>query len=60
MTVIKSTRSDTVGSRAYGLIKAQENRVTIIYDYKADDYPSHFDPKGDSQHLFVMERTSEK
>lgn len=60
MTVSKATRPDAVGSKAHGLIKAQGNLLTIIYDYKGGDYPSDFHPKGATQHLFVMERTSEK
>jgi len=60
MTVTKSTRPESVGSKARGLFKVSGKRLTVIYDYKGDDYPSDFDPKGPSQHLFVMERTDEK
>ena len=60
MTVTRSSRSESVGSRARGLIKAQGKQLTLIYDYKGSDYPSDFHPKGDTQHLFVMERTDEK
>jgi uncharacterized protein (TIGR03067 family) len=60
MTVTKSTRSESVGSKARGLIKVEGNRATMIYDYKGDDYPGDFEPKGDTQHLFIMERTDEK
>jgi hypothetical protein len=60
MTVTKSTRPESVGMKALGLIKVHGNKATIIYDYKGDEYPSDFEPKRDSQHRFVMERTDEK
>ena len=60
MTVTRATRSEAVGSKARGLIKVDGDKAMIIYDYKGEDYPSDFEPKGDSQHLFVMERTTEK
>jgi uncharacterized protein (TIGR03067 family) len=59
MTVTRSSWPTAVGSKAHGLIKAQGNKVTMIYDLKSGEYPSDFHPKGDNQLLFVMERTSE-
>jgi hypothetical protein len=59
MTVTRSSRPNVVGSKAHGLIKAQGGKVTLIYDLKSGDYPSDFDPRGEDQLLFVMERTSD-
>jgi uncharacterized protein (TIGR03067 family) len=59
MTVTRATRPESVGSKAVGLIKVEGDRATIIYDYQGEAYPADFAPKGDTQHLFVMERTAE-
>jgi len=60
MTVTRATRKEAQDSKARALIKTDGDRVTLIYDTKAQDYPNGFEPKGDSQHLFVLERMGKK
>ena len=56
MTVTSSSRPDAVGTKGRGLVKVEGNRLTLIYDYKSEEFPSDFEPKGDTQNLLVMER----
>ena len=59
MTVTSSSRPDAVGTKARGLVKVEGNKLTLIYDYKGEEFPSDFEPKGDSQNRLVMERIAE-
>jgi uncharacterized protein (TIGR03067 family) len=61
MTITKSTQKDAVGSKARGLIKTAGNTLTLIYDFgKGGEYPKNFEPRGDTQHLFVLRHQVEK
>jgi uncharacterized protein (TIGR03067 family) len=59
MVVTSSSRPDSVGMKARGLVKVEGRKLTLIYDYKGEDFPSDFEPKGDTQNRFVMERIPE-
>jgi len=59
MTVTSSSRPDAVGMKARGLVKVEGKTLTLIYDYKSEEFPSDFVPKGDSQNRLVMERIDE-
>jgi uncharacterized protein (TIGR03067 family) len=56
MVVTSSSRPDSVGMKARGLVKVEGKKLTLIYDYKGEEFPSDFKPNGDSQNLLVMER----
>jgi len=60
MTVTSSSRPGAVGTKGRGLVKVEGNRLTLIYDYKGEEFPSDFQPKGDTQNLLVMERINVK
>ncbi len=59
MKVIRSTREGTVGSQGKGLLKFEDDKVTIIYEYAGKDYPADFEPKGRNQNKFVLKRKTE-
>jgi uncharacterized protein (TIGR03067 family) len=59
MVITKSTRPDAVGTNARGLIKADGDKLTLIYDEKGKEFPKDFTPKDETQHLFIMERTTD-
>ena len=59
MTVTSSSRPGSVGTKGRGLVKVEGKKLTLIYDYKSEEFPSDFEPKGDSQNRFVMERIDE-
>lgn len=56
MTVTSSSRPGAVGMKARGLVKVEGKTLTMIYDYKGEEFPTDFDAKGDSQNRLVMER----
>ena len=56
MTVTDSSQPGSVGMKGRGLVKVEGKTLTLIYDYKGEEYPSDFEPKGDSQNRLVMER----
>ncbi len=59
MTVTSSSRPGAVAMKARGLVKVEGKKLTLIYDYKGEEFPSDFEPKSDSQNRFVMERIDE-
>jgi hypothetical protein len=59
MTVTNSSRPDSVGMKARGLVKVEGKTLTLLYDYKGEEFPSDFEPKGDTQTRLVMERIAE-
>lgn len=57
MEIVKSSiMPESVGSKAKVLAKHNGSEITIIYDYASQDYPEGFEPKGPTQHLFVIKR----
>ncbi len=60
MTVTGSSNPGSVGMKGRGLVKVEGKKLTLIYDYKSEEFPSDFEPKGDSQNRLVMERIEEK
>jgi hypothetical protein len=56
MEITKAEMQEAVGAKAKALAKADGSEITIIYDYEGLDYPEDFEPKGPSQHLFVLKR----
>jgi len=59
MTVTSSSRPGSVGMKARGLVKVEGKKLTLIYDYKGEEFPSDFEPKGDTQNRLVMERIND-
>lgn len=60
MTVIRATRPEAVGMKAKGLVKGDGKKLMLIYDFKGSDFPTDFEPKSDSQNMFVLERQDGK
>lgn len=60
MKTVRSSREDAAGSTARGLIRLQDGKLMLIYETSEDgDFPSGFEPQGDSQNMFVLERAEE-
>ncbi len=59
MAVTSSSRPDAVGTKGRGLVKLEGNKLTLIYDYKSEEFPSDFEPKKDTENLLVMERIAD-
>ncbi len=60
MTVTSSSQPGSVGMKGRGLVKVEGKKLTLIYDYKSEEFPSDFEPKGDTQNRLVMERINDK
>ncbi len=57
MEIVKSSiMPESVGSKAKALAKHDGSEIMLIYDHESSDYPEGFEPKGPSQHLFVLKR----
>ena len=61
MEIVKSIMAETVGSKAKGLVKVDDQgQITLIYDYaEGAGYPEDFSPDGATQHLFVLKKKAD-
>ena len=59
MEIVEAEMQEAVGSKAKGLAKMDGDTITLIYDHGGGDYPDDFEPDGDTQHLFVIKKTSD-